>query len=53
MRKRKIRKYGNSYYISVTHIDMKDFELQEGDEVDIEDLLILNSQKRKRRKTKN
>ena len=42
MRIRVLRKYGNTFVIPLTSIDMKDLELKEGDEIDIEDLVILN-----------
>ena len=42
MRKRKIIKRGeNSYAIALMAPDMKDFELQEGSEVDIDDLNLI------------
>lgn len=42
MRKRKIRKYGNTFVIPLTAVDMQDLGYEEGDEIDIEDLVILN-----------
>ena len=33
MRKRKIRKIGNSYYVKLEQTDMKDLNLEVGDEV--------------------
>jgi len=37
-RLRKIRKWGNSFVVPLTMIDMKDFELEEGDLIDISNL---------------
>lgn len=34
-RLRQIKKYGNSFVIALFQTDIKDFELKEGDEVDI------------------
>lgn len=42
MRIRKIKKYGNTFVIPLTSMDMKDLGYKEGDEIDIEDLVILN-----------
>lgn len=39
MRIRPVRKYGNTFVITLTRSDMRDFELQEGDEVDIEEII--------------
>ena len=38
MRKRKIRKIGNSYYVKLEQTDMKDLELKENDMVEIKRL---------------
>lgn len=38
MRKRKIRKYGNTWVIKLDPTDVRDFEFVEGDEVDIDNL---------------
>lgn len=35
-RYRKVKKYGNSYIISLSKVDLKDLNLKEGDEVDIQ-----------------
>lgn len=35
MRKRKIRKIGNSYYVKLEQTDMKDLNLQVGDNVEV------------------
>lgn len=51
MRKRKIIKRGeNSYAIALMKIDMDDFGLVEGDEIDIEDLNLLRQEVPKRKK---
>ena len=41
MRKRIIKKYGNTWVIKLEPSDVKDFGLAEGDSVDIEDLNLL------------
>lgn len=47
MRKRKIIKRGeNSYAIALMKIDMEDFGFVEGDEVDIDDLNLLQQEKK-------
>jgi len=43
MRKRKIGKYGNSWVIKLTPVDVKDFGIVEGDQVDIDDLCLIES----------
>lgn len=48
MRIRTIRKYGNTFVIPLTSVDMKDLEIAEGDNIDIEDLVILNKNKKKK-----
>ena len=40
MRYRKIKKYGNSFVITLTMADIKDLGLSKGDLVDIEDIQI-------------
>lgn len=50
MRIRKIKKYGNTWVIKLETADALDFELVEGDKVDIDDLNLLECQKKKRRK---
>ncbi|KKN67392.1 hypothetical protein LCGC14_0462560 [marine sediment metagenome] len=37
MRKRTIKKYGNTWVIKLESSDVKDFDLKEGDVVDIEE----------------
>jgi hypothetical protein len=41
MRKRTIKKYGNTWVIKLESFDVKDFGLIEGDIVDIDDLNLL------------
>jgi antitoxin component of MazEF toxin-antitoxin module len=41
MRKRTIKKYGNTWVIKLESSDVKDFGLVEGDMVDIDDLNLL------------
>lgn len=41
MRKRIIKKYGNTWIIKLESSDVKDFGLKEGDIVDIDDLNLL------------
>jgi antitoxin component of MazEF toxin-antitoxin module len=38
---RTIRKYGNSYVISLFKLDIKDFNIKEGDQVDIENFKLI------------
>lgn len=47
MRKREVKKYGGTFVIQLTPTDMKDFELEEGEQIDIEDF---NSLKKRRSK---
>jgi len=46
MRKRKIGKYGNAWVIKLKPIDVQDFEMSEGDLVDIEDLNLIKEKKK-------
>jgi hypothetical protein len=41
MRKREIKKYGNTWIIKLDSTDINDFGLIEGDVVDIDDLVLL------------
>ena len=41
-RYRQVKKYGNSYVITLFQSDMIDLKLTEGDIVDIEDIVIVN-----------
>ena len=40
MRKRKIRKIGNSFYVLLSPADIKDWNLEAGDEVNVEKVEI-------------
>ena len=42
-RYRQVKKYGNSWVISLTPNDIKDLNIKEGDEVDIEDAVCKTS----------
>ena len=46
VRYRQVKKYGNTWIIKLETIDVKDFDLKEGDMVDIEDLVIERRVKR-------
>lgn len=46
MKKRTIKKYGNTFAIKLETIDMKDYGLNEGDEVDMEILFKKGAIKR-------
>ncbi len=39
MRYRPIKKYGNTFVVTLTTADVKDFNLKEGEEVNIEDMV--------------
>ena len=41
MRKRKIGRYGNAWVIKLSPVDIKDFGIVDGDEVDIDDLNLI------------
>jgi len=47
MRKRKILKYAGMWVIKLAPVDVIDFELVEGDVIDIEDLCLLTNLKNK------
>lgn len=47
MRLREVRKIGNSWFIKLDPADVKDFNLDEGNKMDIEDILIINNNKRR------
>jgi len=47
MRKRKIKKYGNTWVIKLSPVDIDDFGLVEGDKVDIDDLNMIEQKKEK------
>lgn len=42
MKKRPIRKIGNSWFIRLAPVDVKDYQIEEGDEIDIEPSLFLH-----------
>jgi len=44
VRKRIIKKIGNSWFIKLEPIDLKDFGITVGDEVDIDDLNLMEVQ---------
>ena len=46
-------KYAGMYVIKLLPADVFDYSLEEGDQVDIEQMPLINNQKIKRRKTKN
>lgn len=47
MRFRLIKKYGNTFVITLSVADVKDFDLKVGDEVDIEDMIKNKKRKKK------
>ena len=47
MRFRLIKKYGNTFVITLSVADVKDFDLKIGDEVDIEDMIKNKKRKKK------
>lgn len=44
---RTVRKYGNSYYIALSVIDMKDLRIEEGAQVDISDISVIKKRGQK------
>ena len=50
MRKRTIKKYGNTWVIKLDTSDVKDFDLKEGQEVDIDDLALIKQESKKKMK---
>lgn len=46
MRLRKIKKYGNTWVVILTMADVKDFDLKEGQEADIEDMMTSRRRKK-------
>jgi hypothetical protein len=52
MRKREIRKYAGMWIIKLLPADAIDFNLEEGDEIDIEQMPMINNTNKKRRKLK-
>jgi len=49
-RNRTIRKVGNSWFIKLNPIDILDYELKEGDIVNVEDCLVIYNVRKKRSK---
>ena len=52
MKNRQIKKYGDSWVIKLAPIDHKDYELEEGDMIDLETSLLLHVEKKKGGKRK-
>ena len=52
VRIRKIKKIGNSWFIKLNPSDVLDYNLSEGDLIEIEDALMFGK-KNKKRRTKN
>jgi antitoxin component of MazEF toxin-antitoxin module len=50
MKNRLIRKYGNSYIIRLSPIDVKDYNIEMGDYIDLEPSLFLYSQEKQKRR---
>lgn len=48
MRKRRIKKVGNSWFIKLDPADVRDFGFVEGDLVDVDDLNLLEQEKIKK-----
>jgi hypothetical protein len=48
MRIRKIGKYGGTWVIKLSHYDVKDFNLKEDEDIDIEGALLTGRKKRKK-----
>lgn len=44
-RLRIIKKYGGTHFIQITSTDMRDFNLKEGDQIDIDDLIKIRGDK--------
>lgn len=51
-RLRKIKKYGNSWVIPLSSVDIKDFQINVGDQVDVEDLVIIPKKKEEKKEGK-
>lgn len=47
---RTIKKYGDTWVIKLNPIDAVDFGLEEGDQIDIEDITILKNKQRRQKK---
>ena len=52
MRQRKIKKIGNSWFVQLNPVDLTDYEMKEGDIVDIEDCLVIHYNAKKKRRSK-
>jgi antitoxin component of MazEF toxin-antitoxin module len=52
MKNRPIKKIGNSWFIRLAQIDVKDYQLQEGQDIDLESALLLHTQKLTKEKKK-
>ncbi|GIW67798.1 MAG: hypothetical protein KatS3mg096_693 [Candidatus Parcubacteria bacterium] len=50
---RKVRKFGNSWVISLYKFDILDFGIEEGSLVDISDIVVLNGNKKESRNNKS
>ena len=50
MRKRTIKKYGDTWIIKLDPADVRDFGLVEGDQVDIDELCLLRQEVPKKKK---
>lgn len=48
MKNRKIKKYGNAWIIHLAPVDHKDYNLHEGDMIDLESALLLHIEKNKK-----
>jgi len=46
---REIKKHGNSFVIKLSIYDMQDFELEEGDKIDIETSLLTGKVKKRKK----
>lgn len=49
MRIRKLKKYGNTWVITLAIVDVNDFNLQEGDLFDVETLLLTGGVKKSKK----
>ncbi|MFW6130539.1 MAG: hypothetical protein ACOC56_05080 [Atribacterota bacterium] len=51
-RLRTVRKWGNTHVVILTQPDMKDLELEVGDEVDISDIVVPEKTKKQKKESK-
>lgn len=51
-RYRKVKKYGDTWVIKLYPIDSQDFEIKEGDEVDISDIVVPEKTKKQKKESK-